>query len=76
MESKTAKSKPNPTNPFTGRWRIVSMSNWDVAYINEGEEGYFEFDEKGNGRFHFGYVHGQTECRLTTRGDTGSRAGR
>ena len=40
-----AKSKPQ--TPFTGRWRIVSMSAWDEAFIDEEEEGYFEFNEKG-----------------------------
>ena len=59
--------KPNEPNPFTGRWRIVSMSAWDQEFIDEEEEGYFEFDQKGNGQFHFGYVHGQMDCRLTTR---------
>jgi hypothetical protein len=62
-----AKSKPKPPNPFTGRWRIVSMSAWDQDYIDEEEEGFFEFDEKGSGEFHFGYVHGQMDSRLTTR---------
>jgi hypothetical protein len=62
-----AKSKPKPESPFTGRWRIVSMSAWDEDYINEEEEGFFEFDDKGGGEFHFGYVHGQMDCRLTTR---------
>ena len=61
------RAKPRPTSPFTGRWRIVSMSGWDEDYIDEEEEGYFEFDEKGGGEFHFGYVHGQMGCKLTTR---------
>jgi hypothetical protein len=30
-------------------------------------EGFFEFIEKGNGDFHFGYVQGHMDCRLTTR---------
>jgi hypothetical protein len=30
-----AKSKPKPKNPFTGRWRIVSMSAWDEDFIDE-----------------------------------------
>ena len=60
-----AKSKPK--SPFTGRWRIVSMSAWEQDYIDEEEEGYFEFDDKGGGEFHFGYVHGSMDCRLTTR---------
>lgn len=55
------------TSPFTGRWRIVSMSAWDQEFIGEEEEGYFEFDQKNNGQFHFGYVQGQMDCRLTIR---------
>ena len=43
------------------------MSAWDVAFIDEEEEGYLEFDEKGRGEFHFGYVHGQMDCKPTTR---------
>jgi hypothetical protein len=61
-----AKAKPKPKSPFTGRWRIVSMSAWDEDFIDEEEEGFFEFDEKGGGEFHFGYAHGQLDCRLTT----------
>ncbi len=60
-----AKSKPK--SPFAGRWRIISMSAWDNDYIDEEEEGFFEFDAKGGGEFHFGYVHGQMDCRLTKR---------
>jgi len=54
-------------NPFAGRWRIVSMSAWEQDFVDEEEEGYIEFDGKGHGEFHFGYVHGQMDCRLTTR---------
>jgi hypothetical protein len=61
-----AKAK-KPESPFTGRWRIVSMSAWDEDYIDEEEEGYVAFDEHGDGQFHFGYVHGNMDCRLTTR---------
>ena len=59
--------KRKPKSPFTGRWRIVSMSAWGQDYIDEEEEGFFEFDEKSGGEFHFGYVHGRMDCRLTTR---------
>src|SRR5579884_3625785 len=65
--STMAKSKPKPPSPFTGRWRIVSMSAWEQDFVDEEEEGYIEFDGKGWGEFHFGYVHGQMVCRLTTR---------
>ncbi len=33
-----AKSKPRSKSPFTGRWRIVSMSAWDEDYIDEEEK--------------------------------------
>jgi hypothetical protein len=55
------------TSVFTGRRRIVSMSSWDQEFIDEEEEGYFEFDQENNGQFHFGDVRGQMDCRLTTR---------
>lgn len=44
------------------------MSNWDQDFIDEEEEGYFRFEDNGQGEFHFGYVNGQMDCRLTTRG--------
>ncbi len=59
-------AKTKPKSPFTGRWRIISMSAWDEDYI-DAEEGFFEFDDKESGEFHFGYVHGHMDCRLTTR---------
>jgi hypothetical protein len=60
-----AKSKPK--SPFTGRWRIVSMDQWEQDFVDEEEEGYIEFDANNMGSFHFGYVHGQMNCQLTTR---------
>ena len=60
-----AKKSKSPS-PFLGRWRIVSMSAWDEDYIDE-EEGFFQFDEKGGGEFHFGCVHGHMDCKPTTR---------
>src|SRR5579859_1289610 len=62
-----AKVKPKAESPFTRRWRIMSMSAWDQDFIDEEEEGYFEFDGKGGGEFHFGYVHGSMDCKPTTR---------
>ena len=62
-----AKTKPKPPSPFAGRWRITSMSAWDQDFIDEEEEGYFEFDGKRSGEFHFGYVHGRIDCRPATR---------
>jgi hypothetical protein len=54
-------------NPFTGRWRIISMEHWEQDFVDEEEEGYIEFDDNSMGSFHFGYVHGQMDCELTTK---------
>ncbi len=43
------------------------MEQWDQGFVDEEEDGYFEFDAKGIGSFHFGYVHGNMDCQLTTR---------
>ena len=59
--------KASSKNPFAGRWRIVSMSEWDCDFIDAEEEGYFEFDPKDSGQFHFGYVHGHIDYQLTKR---------
>ena len=56
-------------NPFEGRWRIVSMSAWEDDFLDEEVEAYIEFNDRGWGKFHFGNVHGQMDCRLTTRDD-------
>jgi hypothetical protein len=62
-----AKSKRKPSSPFMGRWRIVSMSGWGQDFVDEEEEGYIEFSENDKGEFHFGYVHGHMDYRLTQR---------
>jgi hypothetical protein len=43
------------------------MNAWDDEFIDEEEEGYFEFNQNRIGQFHFGYVDGQMDCRQTTR---------
>lgn len=55
------------TNPFAGRWRIVSMSAWEDDYLDEEVEAFIEFGEGGLGSFQFGYVSGQTDYRQTQR---------
>ena len=54
-------------NPFTGRWRITSMSAWEDDFLDEEVEAYIEFNDRGWGGFHFGIVQGQMDCRQTTR---------
>jgi hypothetical protein len=60
-------AKKKRPNPFLGRWRIVSMSAWENDYLDEEEPAYIEFNDQGWGDFHFGYVHGNMDCRLGTR---------
>jgi hypothetical protein len=55
------------TSPFTGRWRIMSMSAWEDDFLDEEVEAFMEFDGKGSGEFHFGNVQGHMDSRLTTR---------
>lgn len=43
--------KAKAPNPFAGRWRIVSMNAWEEKFIDEEEEGCFEFDQKGTASF-------------------------
>ena len=61
------KSKPKPSSPFACRWRIISMSAWEQDCVDEEEKGYIEFEDKDQSEFHFDYVHGQMDCRLSTR---------
>jgi hypothetical protein len=62
-----SKKRAIPSSPFNGRWRIISMTQWEQDFIDEEEEGYIQFDERGGGEFHFGYVHGRMDCQLNTR---------
>ncbi len=57
--------KSREKNPFRGRWHIVSMSAWDD--LDEEDEAFIEFSNGQSGEFHFCYVHGHMDCRLTTR---------
>ena len=37
--------KVQSRNPFTGRWRIVSMSAWEDEYLDEEVQAFFEGDD-------------------------------
>ena len=63
------KSKKKAQSPFVGRWHIESMTEWDEEYLNEEVQAFIAFDAKGGGDFQFGYVQGEMDCRLTTRGE-------
>ena len=54
-------------NPFTGRWRIVSVSAWEDDYLDEEVQAFIEFEEKGSGSFQFGYIQGYMDWRPATR---------
>ena len=36
-------TKAKSTSHFAGRWRIVSMEQWDQDYLDEEVEAYIEF---------------------------------
>ena len=36
--------KPKKPNPFTGRWHILWMAEWEEDYINEEVRAFIEFD--------------------------------
>ena len=59
--------KAKSNNPFVGMWHIVSMPTWDEDFLNEEVQAYIKFDARRRGEFHFGYVHGFMDCRVTTR---------
>ena len=56
-----------PKNWVVGRWLVESMDQWDRDFIDEDVRGYFEFDAKNSGDFHFGYVQGRIDYRLGER---------
>jgi hypothetical protein len=58
-----AKKKLKPELLFLGRWRIVSMSQWEDEYLDEEVEAYIEFDDRGRGSFQFGYIQGVLDYR-------------
>ena len=59
--------KSTTSNPFAGQWNIVSMTVWEEDIFNEERQAFIEFDNKGRGEFHFGYVHGFMICSPNTR---------
>lgn len=60
-------AKAQSKSTFTGRWRIVSMTEWGEDFINAEVQGFIEFKANGTGEFQFGYVHGYMDCRPGTR---------
>jgi hypothetical protein len=68
-KKKLAKGSTSSTraakNPFSGLWRITWMEQWDQEFVNEEVEGFFDFEPDGLGSFHFGFVRGQIDYRLS-----------
>jgi hypothetical protein len=57
------------SNPFTGPWRIVWMSDWDQDYVNMDVPGHVTFGAGRSGSFQFGMVQAQMDCRLADTSD-------
>lgn len=68
--SSTSRTKaPDPGKAFGGKWRIVEMDVFDGDGFEMEGPAHVEFDEKGRGRFNFGLVSGEMDCRFSTEGD-------
>ncbi len=55
-------------SPFEGRWRIVSMDEWDVDDTVEEGPAFIEFGADRMGEFRFGLTSGHIDYRITDRG--------
>ena len=60
--------KKKHESPFTGRWHIASMDEWDVDYMEEEGPAFIEFGADQMGEFRFGLTSGNIDYRLTERG--------
>jgi len=59
--------KKEHESPFTGRWRIVSMDQWDVDYMEQEGPAIIEFGADQMGEFRFGLTCGNIDYRITER---------
>ena len=50
MLSECDMAKRKSSNPFLGRWQIVSMTEWDEDYLNEEVEAYIELSADNLGK--------------------------
>ena len=53
-------------NKFIGKWRIISMDQWDQDYIDLIEPGYIAFNENGLGSLHFGCISADIDYRINS----------
>ena len=58
--------KSKKENPFRGPLAHRLDDAWDEDYIDEEEEGFFEFDDKGGASSTSATSSGHMDCRLTT----------
>jgi len=61
-----AKAKPKPKSPFTGRWRIVSMSAWDEDTSTRKKKA-SSLSPIRERRVSLRIRHGRMDCRLAAR---------
>jgi hypothetical protein len=55
-------------SPFTGRWHIVLMDEWDVENMEEEGPAFIEFEAGQRGEFRFGLTSCNLDYRITERG--------
>jgi hypothetical protein len=60
--------KKKQQSPFTGRWHIISMDEWDVEYMEEEGPAFIEFGADQMGEFQVGLTSGSIDYRITERG--------
>jgi hypothetical protein len=61
--------KKEQQSPFAGRWRILSIEQWDVDYMEEEGPAFIEFGAEQMGEFRFGLTSGNIDYRITERGE-------
>ncbi len=59
---------PDPGKAFIGKWRIVEMDTFDEDYFEMEGPAHIEFDKQRTGRFHFGLLSGEMDCRFSAEG--------
>ena len=60
-------AKRKVKSPIEGRWSIISMTAWELEETVEELQPFIEFERNDGGRFQFGCVYGEMDCRLTER---------
>ena len=60
--------KKKQGSPFTGRWQIASMDEWDVDYMEEEGPAFIEYGADQMGEFQFGLTSDNIDYRITERG--------